>query len=207
MPNGRLDIQLGERSGTADTQHRLLSQTNLPAANIEDIGDGTIGGVVLSQIGVQQQQRHSAHMRHPDLGRHLTPRKRYTNYQLAPPCPLDGTQRQPREVVVRIGVLLEAVCIDGLSEIAVSIEEAYSDKGNPEVAGTLAVVTTEHSQPPRVDRQGLMVTVFHREIGHAFVSVVGKSTLKPGPLFGLHVTLEHPLDRAVGFHKGVVLDQ
>ena len=52
----------------ADAEQQLLLEAVLLAAAVEPVGDLAGGGVVLLDVAVEQQQRHAADLRHPDLG-------------------------------------------------------------------------------------------------------------------------------------------
>ena len=54
--------------------------------------------------------------------------------------------RQTGEVVIGVGVLLEAVHVDGLAKVAGAVEEAHADEREAEVGGGLAVVAGEDAE-------------------------------------------------------------
>ena len=43
--------------------------------------------------------------------------------------------------------MLESIGVDGLLKIAMPIEQTTGDQGDTEVAGALAMITTEDSEP------------------------------------------------------------
>lgn len=57
-----------QRSDTAHAQEQLLLQTVITSTAVEAVGDVTGVLVVLGNIGIQQQQRDTAHVCAPDLG-------------------------------------------------------------------------------------------------------------------------------------------
>ena len=58
-----------QRADAADTEQHLLQQPVLGAAAVQPVGDLTFGRRVGLDVGVQQQQRDAADLRHPDLRR------------------------------------------------------------------------------------------------------------------------------------------
>ncbi len=52
----------------ADAEQHLLLQPVLAAAAVEPVGDLALGGAVLLDVGVEQQQRHAADLGDPDAG-------------------------------------------------------------------------------------------------------------------------------------------
>ena len=52
----------------ADAEQHLLVQAVVGAAAVEPVGDLALLGCVLLHVGVEQQQRHAADLRPPDLG-------------------------------------------------------------------------------------------------------------------------------------------
>ena len=53
---------------TADTGEDLLLDAVVLVAAVETVGDAAHLGVVLRDVGVEQQQRHAAHLRDPHPG-------------------------------------------------------------------------------------------------------------------------------------------
>ena len=94
---------------------------------------------------------------------------------------LDRQDRQAGEVVVGIDVLLEAVGVHRLTEVAGAVEQPHPDEGDPEVARRLAVVPGEHSEATGVDPQGLVDPELHREVGDG-PAHLGGVLLEPGRL-------------------------
>ena len=66
VPDGGLDAERSQRAHAADPEHELLAEAHLAAAHVEDVGDRPIGLVVGRDVGVEQQDRHAADLRHPD---------------------------------------------------------------------------------------------------------------------------------------------
>ena len=56
-----------QRPHAADAEQHLLQQPVLAAAAVEPVGDLALGRRVVLDVGVEQQQRHPADLRLPDL--------------------------------------------------------------------------------------------------------------------------------------------
>ena len=70
-----------------------------------------------------------------------------------------------RRVVFRLPVFL----IDRLLEIAFPVKQADSDKAEAEIAGGTRMIPRQNAKPSGGDRQGLVKTVFGREVGDRIV--------------------------------------
>ena len=74
-------------------------------------------------------------------------------------------ERQPAEVVVGVVVLLMAVGVDRLAEVALAVEQADADERQRHVAGRLHVVAGEDAQAAGVDAERLVEPVLGAEVG------------------------------------------
>ena len=165
VPDRGMDAEGVEGAHAADPEHDLLAQPHLASAHVEHAGDGPIGGVVQGDVGVEHEHRHLADLGLPDRGLDHAAGKVDGDGEHPAPGGLHGQDGQPGEVVVRVDVLLEAVGVHGLAEVARAIEQAHAHEGHAEVAGRLAVVAGEHAEAARVDAQGLVDPELHREVG------------------------------------------
>ena len=150
----------------ADAEQHLLQQPVLAAAAVEPVGDVAVGGVVLLDVGVEQQQRDPADLRHPDLGvQHAPPGRRDGTWTGVAVRLLQQGQRQAVGVERRVVLLLPAVAGQGLAEVAVPVEQADADDRHAEVAGRLEVVAGEDAEAAGVLRQGGGDAELGREVG------------------------------------------
>ena len=86
--------------------------------------------------------------------------------QRLPVLPVHALDRQELEVGVEVELLLPAVGVERLAEIALGVEQADADQRNAQVAGAFQVVAGQHTQAARVDRQALVQPELGREVGH-----------------------------------------
>ena len=151
VPDRGLDAQRAQRPHAADAQDQLLVQPHLAAADVQDVGDRPVGGVVHRVVRVEQQHRHA-----PDLDRQTAtvtsrPGSSTVTVSGSPSRPRRARERQSGQVVVGVAVLLVAVGIDRLAEVAVAIQEPDADERQRHVAGGLHVVAGEDAEAARVD--------------------------------------------------------
>ena len=103
-------------------------------------------------------------------------------------------------VEVGVGVLLVAVRVDRLAEVAVAVEQAHGDERQRHVRGGLAVVAREHAQAAGVDAQRLV----EPELG----AEVGDRSLEPRRRDGARTSCREPFVhvRVEAAQQGPVLD-
>ena len=88
-------------------------------------------------------------------------------------------ERQPAQVVVGVVVLLVAVGVDRLAEVALAIEQPDADERQGHVAGRLHVVAGEDAEAARVDAERLVEAVLGAEVGDRAVQLVAVVALEP----------------------------
>ncbi len=192
-----------DRLDAAHAEQELLEQPVLAAAAVQPVRDVALGGFVVLDVGVQEQQRHPADRGLPDLRvQGATARQRQGDPQRAPG--LVGQQRQRQAVGVADGVGLELPALAGqrLPEVAAAVEQPDPDDGHPEVAGGLEVVTGEDPEAPGVLREHRGDAELGREVadgrGRRLVVPATRSALAEGlvpPGFGqvgLEVVVDGP---------------
>ncbi len=166
VPDRGVDAEGGKRARPAHSEHDFLADAHLAPSHVQHAGDGPVRGIVQGDVGVQHQYGHEADLGLPNRGLHDAPGKVDGHREHPAPRSLHGLDGEPCEVVVRIDVLLEAVGVHRLAEIAGAVEEPHPHQGNPEVAGRLAVIARQDPQAPGVDAQRLVDPELHREVGH-----------------------------------------
>jgi len=101
---------------------------------------------VVRDIRVQQQDRHAPNLDEPDGGEQVAPGELHRDSEGIAVLPQDSRDRQLGQVVVRICVLLVAVRVDRLAEVAVLVQETHAHERHGHVAGRLDVVAGENAQ-------------------------------------------------------------
>ena len=143
-----------QRPDPAHAEQHLLLQAQLPAATVEAFGHAATSVVVAGHVGVEQEQGHPADLGAPDVGLELTAAgQRQADQRRC--AVLLAQQREGQSVGVQhgIGLLLPALAVQALAEVARRVEEPHPDDRHPDVGGGLEVVTGEDPQATGILRQ------------------------------------------------------
>ena len=152
--DGRLDSERLQRPDPADPEQRVLREPDRAVPLVEPRGRPAARRVVLGQLGVEQVERHAADVDAPDLERRSRRRRRgRTSLQRPAVGAGDPRHRQALRIVLDPVLLLPAVQVEPLPEVAAPVEEADRDQRQRLVARLLEDVAGEHAEPARVDRQ------------------------------------------------------
>ncbi len=155
-----------QRPHAAHPQQQLLAQPVLGRPAIQPVRDQPVRLGVLLEVGVEQQQRHPAHGRHPDPGQQVRA-VGHPDRDRGPRAVrlVQERQRQPVRVEHRVALLLPALPRQGLLEVAVPVQQADAHDRHPEVAGRLQVVAREDAQAAGVLRQHRRDPELRGEVG------------------------------------------
>ena len=206
VPDAGLDAQGGEGLGAADPENRLLGQAHLAPAHVEHAGDRPVRRVIGADVGVEQQHRHPPHLGQPDARRDHATGHRHLHHHPPSATVQSRPQRQTPEVVLGKVMLLDAVGVDRLAEVAAPVGQAHRHERQPQVAGALAVVAAQDPETARVDGQALVDAVLHREVGDRSALVVREMPAEPGRPLGVQVAPEVAHHRVVGGGEGVLFE-
>ena len=160
-----VDAERAQGAHAADPQHDLLAQAHLAPAHVEDARDRAVRGVVERDVGVEHEHRHQAHLHLPHRRVHDAPGQVDGHGQVAARGGLHRQHGQAGEVVVGVDVLLEAVRVHRLAEVAGAVEQAHPHEGHAEVARGLAVIAGQDPEAAGVDAERLVDPELHREVG------------------------------------------
>ena len=118
-----------QRPHAADAQHDFLADARIVVAAVERIGDVAIlRQDVFGDVGVEQVQRDPAHVQFPNLDANVAGGQLHGDLQVLARCVLHRRNRQGIEVVDRVALLLPAVGVELLPEIALLVEQAEADQ-------------------------------------------------------------------------------
>jgi len=95
VPGGRFDRQGAQGAHAPDAQHQLLVEAHLPAADVEDVRDGSIGTVVLGLVRVEEEDRYPADLGEEDGDRERPTRQLDVDVHRTAVAPDDALDRQP----------------------------------------------------------------------------------------------------------------
>ena len=116
-----------------------------------------------------------------------------------------AAERQARELVVGVRVLLVPVGVDRLAEVALAVHEPDADQRQGHVRGGLHVVAGEDAEAAGVDAERLVEAVLGAEVGDRPVELRAVAALEPVVRAVGHVRLELGEDvLVVGHERGVV---
>src|SRR6185312_4470305 len=114
------------------------------------------------------------------------PQPKRVTQQIEPqpqPLPVRLPQRRDRQlsrVVVGKYRLLDAVAIDHLAKIALSIEQAHTDDRNAQIAGSLELIARYIAESAGVNGQRFAQHEFHTEVRNGGQRGAWMGVLKPG---------------------------
>ena len=114
------------------------------------------------------------------------------------------SQRQLSRVEVRLGVLLVAIGVDLLAEVATPVEEADADERQRGVRRGLAVVAGQDAEAARVDLHRLVDAVLGAEVGDRAGQRAIRARSVPGVRAVAHVAVELVEDAAGVDHEVLV---
>ena len=179
MPGCRRQLERTKGADAADPEDQLLVEAHLAAPDVQDVGDRPVGVGVLGLVGIQQEDGHAADLGQPDRHGQVAPRQLDRDGERQPGGVLDPAQREATQVVVRVVVLLVAVGIDRLPEVALPVQEPDPDGREGHVAGRLHVIAGQHAETARVDAERLVEPVFGAEVGDRAAQRLAIAALEP----------------------------
>ncbi len=165
VPDRRDEPDLVERARAADAQHDLLLQAQLVPAAVEPLRDLAIRRLVLRQVRVEQQERHTADPREADQELHRPSRQLDRHDRRGPVGGLRDGQGQLVRIQDRIRLGLAALGVQDLAEVAFAVEESDPGHRHAHVRGGLQQVPGQHAEASGVDREHLGQAEFRREVG------------------------------------------
>ena len=157
---------MAQRPDPADAHEQLLLQPHLTTSPVQPLGDGATAVVVGRHVGVQEQQGHAPDLGPPDLGVQSAPAREVDvhHHRLAVVIAQEG-QRQPVGVEDGVGLLLPAVTVQALPEVAGGVEQTHTDDRHADVARRLEVVPGKDAETPGVLREGGGDAELRAEVG------------------------------------------
>ena len=207
VPGGWLDPEGAQRTHATDAEDHLLVQAHLAAPHVEDVADRPVVLGVVGHVGVEQQERDATDLREPDGGDDgATGDLDRDEQRVALEVP-DAQERQVAGLQGDVVVLLVAVRVDHLAEVAAAVEEPDGDERQRHVRGRLAVVAREDAEAARVDGQRLVQAVLGAEVRHRTVQLVAVAPSEPVAAAVAHVTVELLEHGRVRDHEVRVVEQ
>ena len=88
--------------------------------------------------------------------------------------------RHVEQIVLGVVLLLPAVDVQILAEVALLVHQADADERNAEIRGALEMIARENAQAARVDRQTLVQAELRTEVGDDRIGLSAADLLEPG---------------------------
>ena len=159
------DAERRERAHAADAEQQLLADADALVAAVEPRGQLAIFGLVAFDVRVEQQQRVAADGELPDARERCVPVRVSIATVTGSPSLQRRPHRQRAVVDVDVVLVLPALAIEPLPEVALVVIEADADQRHAEVRRALDVVAGEDAEAARVDRQRLVEAELGGEVG------------------------------------------
>jgi len=196
VPHRGLDAERREGARAAHPEHDLLLEAGCRVAAVQAMRDVAVAVGRALHRGVEKIQRDVADLRAPHARTHDARRERHFDDELRA---VGERRRLDRQVIERrlhvVGALI-AFEIDGLDEVALSIQETHRNERQAPIARRLAVIACEDAEAARVDRQALVDAELRAEVGGELaVLLPGAGRRRAERL--LHVRVEgrqHPVE-------------
>ena len=205
MEDARGDSDRPQGPHAAHAGHQLLAHPGAIVAAVEPRGQLAIFRAIAGHVGIQQEKVDPTDAHPPDLGQQLARTGlEFRTVIGLPSAPAGGLHRQVFDLGVEILLLLPAVDVEVLLEIALVVEQPAGHQRHAQAAGALDVVAGEYAETARVDRHRLVNAELQGEIGHRFRSEHAGVGPPPGRRHA-HVFLQSPeglVDAAVQHQFG-----
>ena len=150
----------------ADAQHQFLADSGAVVAAVEPAGQLAVFGAVALDVAVEQVELDPADVHQPDLGQQAAGAGVDLDGDRLAVGPQGRLHGQVLDLGVEILLLLVAVRVQVLLEIALVVEQADGHQRHAQPAGTLDMVAGEHAQAAGVDGHRFVDAELEREVGH-----------------------------------------
>ena len=166
MIDARRDAQGLQRPHAAHAGHQFLADAGAVVAAVEPGGQLAVLGAVARHVAIQQVELHPADVHQPDLGQQLAGAGVDADGDRLAVGAQGGLHRQVLDLRVEILLVLPAVDVEMLLEIALVVEQPDGHQRHAQPAGALDVVAGKHAQAAGIDGHRLVDAELQREIGH-----------------------------------------
>ena len=165
VPDRGLQIQPVQRAQAADSQDNLLPDARKIVAAIKLIGDlAMFDALVFRNVGVQQIELHASDVHVPDLDQNHAGRQLHRDDDVLAVFVPNRPHRKRVEIVDRVALLLPAIRIERLLQVALLVQQTHADQRNRAIAGGLQVIAGKHAQSAAINRHAFHQPVLHRKI-------------------------------------------
>ena len=190
-----LNAQLLQRQDTTDTEQIFLLHTVLPVAAIESVGDTLVKLGVHLIVSIEEIECHASYVHLPYEGMHGESSEGHINYYLLALAVEHALDGHTVEVLRLILCNLLSVHREGLSKVAITIEETDGSHINVGVRSLLHIVARQNTKTTGIDLDVVVHTILHAEVCHT-------GTIRTLRL--VHVLAEHLIDTIHACHEFLV---
>jgi len=206
VENGRLITQTLQCAKSTNAKEHLLRDAQFRIANVQAVCELAILGIIFRDVGVHQDELVAADIELVKAGKQIATWQLDGDFDRVVLFVVEGDQGQVVKIELNVAGFLPTVFTDLLCEVPKSIKKADCHQRQTKVAGFLEVVTREHTQTTSIDHQGLVQTVFKREVGNLLIRKIGVSIAEPGVL-RVHIGIEIAHDPVIAFKEVAVFDE
>ncbi len=160
----RFDAERAERFDAANPEHDLLPHPHFQIAAIKLSGDQSVLGVVFRSVAIEKVKADPAHLELPNLGENFAIQNSHRDEQVRVAA-AHLADRQMVEVLIEIDRFLQALLVDLLPEITMSIKQADRDEVEIEIAGRFAMVARQNAETAGIIWDRFVKTKLGRKIG------------------------------------------
>ncbi len=184
VPDGRVVSQSAQSAHAADSEQNFLRDAEVQVAPIQARGQGTVGFAVAVHVGVQQVERDASDAHFPQLQGNGPVRELHQDCRARTVVRRHGQEGMFVNVDGMVDGFLPAVFADVLGKVTLQVEEADAHQRQAEVGGFLEVIARQHAQAARINGQGLVQAVLHREVSDGASREFGMGAHRPGRFLG-----------------------
>ena len=164
VPHCRIVAQRAQRAHAADAQNDLLLQAAFQIAVVQARGEFPIGRRIALDIGIDQEQRHAAHLDVPQARVHHPIGHLHLHGQRLLVLIQHRQNRRLGQIEVFVDGFLPAVFRDVLAEVTLPIEKAHGHQRQAQIAGFFQVIAAQHAEAARVHGQRFVQAEFGGKI-------------------------------------------
>lgn len=162
-----IDSQGCEGFYPPNTDHYFLLDAHFLVATVELVCDRPVVGAVIRNVGIEQVERHPAHLDLPDAGEYFAAGEIHPDQKgVVVIFRAHQTDRHFERIAIGIRLLLVTVDIQILAEITVLVHQAHTHDWNAEITGAFHMVSGQYPQPTRVSWNAFCNSELGAEIGY-----------------------------------------
>ena len=141
-----------QRAESTDPEQQLLANAHAAVAAIQARSEFAVLGSITLDIRIKKQQVAPAHLHPPDFGANNAAAGYEIHFHGLAIFADGRLHGKLIDVSLEVLLLLPAVAIQALAEVALAVEQSNADQGNVQVRRALDMVSRKNAQAARVNR-------------------------------------------------------